>query len=557
MHAKLNSKCGPREFFRRRGGAANPKHSGAPKNFHLNSLFTLASWRLDSHVLNETKNFVNTEATKDIDVLKQSRRTFLKVGAGALGGLALGQSPLASLAAEGAPPGRKPNFIFFLGEGLRWDEFSCMGNPIIHTPNIDRIAHEGMLFKNAFVTNALCLPSRASILTGLYSHVVGAIDNRDRPIPQNFPLLSDLLREAGYEVAFFGKSHVQGGLQDRYWDYYFGFNGQAKDYYRPILTEGIAGKFSEPKPYKGYVDNVVTDRALQWLAQKHDKPFCMFLWFWSPHAPFYRARKDLDLYNGVKIPKPGTFDDDLKGYPGKPSAFREANNKIGTSVVGNDDARTLEETVKDHYAGTVNNDDHVGQVFDVLQRAGNLEDTAILLSSDHGFFLGEWRFYDKRFMHEPSIRVPLMVRYPRMIKAGATCDQMALNVDLAPTMLEMAGVSVPAAMQGRSLVPLLKGQHPADWRKDWLYEYFEYPEVEHVRPHRGVRTDRYKLIHWHKLPQQPDLPEEFELYDLQKDPGELHNLYGQPGYETLTQHLLQRISELRKETNDQTDDSTT
>ena len=486
----------------------------------------------------------------------QSRRTFLKIGASALGGLALGQGSLGSLAADGASPARKPNFVFFLGEGLRWDEFSFMGNPILRTPNMDRIAREGMTFKNAFVTNALCLPSRASILTGLYSHTTGALDNRDRPIPHDFPLVSDLLRQAGYEVAFFGKSHVKNGLQDRYWDYYFGFNGQAKDYYHPVLTEGVAGKYSKPKTYDGYVDDVVTDRARQWLAQPHDKPFCMFLWFWSPHAPFYRDRKDLDLYNGVTIPKPATFDDDLKGYPGKPSAFVDANNKIGTSTVGNDDPRTLEELVKDHYAGVVNNDEHVGSVLGLLEKAGQLDDTAVMVSSDHGFFLGEWRCYDKRFMHEPSIRVPLMVRYPRVVEAGSVSEKMALNVDFAPTMLELAGVPAPP-VHGQSLVPLLRGQTPDHWREDWLYEYFEYPDAEQVRPHRGVRTERYKLIHYHKLPDYPDLTEEFELYDLQTDPGETNDLYGRPEYASLTEHLLNRISRLRHETGDQTTDATT
>lgn len=486
----------------------------------------------------------------------QSRRTFLKIGAGALGGLALGQGSLGSIVSGGESTGRKPNFVFFLGEGLRWDEFSFMGNPILRTPNMDRIAREGMTFKNTFVTNALCLPSRASILTGLYSHTTGAVDNRDRPIPHRFPLVSDLLRQAGYEVAFFGKSHVKDGLQDRYWDYYFGFNGQAKDYYHPVLTEGVAGKYSKPKTYDGYVDDVVTDRALQWLDQPHDKPFCMFLWFWSPHAPFYRDRKDLDLYNSVTIPKPSTFDDDLKGYPGKPSAFVDANNKIGTSTVGNDDPRTLEELVKDHYAGVVNNDEHVGSVLGRLEKAGQLDNTAVMLSSDHGFFLGEWRCYDKRFMHEPSIRVPLMVRYPRLVEAGTTCEKMALNVDFAPTMLELAGIPAPP-VHGQSLVPLLSGQVPDHWRKDWLYEYFEYPDAEKVRPHRGVRTERYKLIHYHKLPEYPDLPEEFELYDLQNDPGEINDLYGRPEYASLTEQLLDRIRQLRHETGDQTTDATT
>lgn len=504
----------------------------------------------------KTESSVIAKEREGEDASNHSRRLFLKLGASALGGLALGQGSLASIVGDAGSTGRRPNLVFFLGEGLRWDEFSCMGNPLLRTPNMDRLAREGIMFKNAFVTNALCLPSRASILTGLYSHTTGAIDNRDRPVPQNFPLVSDLLSKAGYEVAFFGKSHVQGGLQDRYWDYYFGFNGQCKDYYNPILTEGVAGKYSEPRTYNGYVDDIVTNRALEWMAQKRDKPFCLFLWFWAPHAPFYRDRKEQDLYNGVKIPEPATFNDDLKGYPGKP-AFADANDKIGYSTVGNDDARTLEELVKDHYAGVVNNDDHVGQVFKALENEGQLDDTAILLSSDHGFFLGEWHLYDKRFMHEPSIRVPLMVRYPRMIQPGSTCEKMALNVDFMPTMLDLAGVSVPEGLHGQSLVPFLQGRQPDTWRKDWLYEYFEYPEVEHVRPHRGVRTERYKLIHYHKLPQFPDLPEEFELYDLQNDPQELNDLYGQDGYESLTQQLLNRISELRKETGDRTTDATT
>ncbi len=492
------------------------------------------------------------------DDAKQSRRSFLKTSAGAVGGLALALGPdsLETLAAQGSATGRKPNFVVFLGEGVRYDEFSCAGNSIIKTPHQDRIAKEGMTFRNAFVVNAICLPSRASVLTGLYSHTTGTVDNRNRAIPENVPLVSQLLHDAGYEVAFLGKSHVKGALQDRYWDYYFGFGGST-DYHNPVLTEGIAGKFSEPKTYQGFVDDVVTDHALAWLEQKREKPFCLLLWFYAPHAPFYRPRRLLDLYNGVKIPKPATFDDDLKGWPGKPTAFIQAKNKIGTTVLGSDDPRSLEELVKNHYAGVVDNDDNVGRVFKVLEKSGQMDDTAILLTSDHGFFLGEWRCYDKRLMHEPSIRVPLMVRYPRMVKAGSSCEQMALNVDLAPTMLELAGLQVPAPMQGRSLVPFLRGERPENWRKDWLYEYYEYPDYEHVRPHRGVRTERYKLIHWHKVAAFPELPEEFELYDLLHDAGERHNLYGQPGFAALTQQLLDRIAELRQETGDQTTDATT
>ena len=268
---------------------------------------------------------------------------------------------------------------------------------------------------------------------------------------------------------------------------------------------------------------------------------------------FTGPRRLLDLYNGVKIPKPATFDDDLKGYPGKPTAFAMANNKIGSTMLHDDDPRTLEEVVKNHYAGVVDNDDNLGRMMELLERSGTLDDTAIILTSDHGFFLGEWGMYDKRFMHEPSIRVPFMVRYPKMVQAGTARDEMVLNVDIAPTVLELAGVRAPEFIHGRSLVPLLKGEQINDWRKDWLYEYYEYPQWEHVRPHRGVRTGRYKLIHYYKLAAFPDEPEEFELYDLQKDPGELDNLYGKPGYLALTHQLFVRIGELRKETGDLAD----
>lgn len=492
---------------------------------------------------------------EESDNFNQSRRSFFKLSAGALGGLALGQSSL-EVFAQNVPTGAKPNLVIFLGEGLRYDELSCMGHPIVRTPNMDRIAREGMSFRNSFTTNALCLPSRASMLTGLYSHAINAIGNEpgdngkgSGPIPHDIPLFTELLHQAGYEVGFFGKAHISGGLKDRYWDYYFGFNGSAA-YYDPVLTEGIAGKYSEPKMYKGYLDDIVADRALAWLEQKRDKPVCLLLNPFAPHAPFYRPRRYLDLYSGITIPKPATFDDDLKGYPGKPRAVANANNKIGSTILGDDDPRTLEEVAKNHYAGVVDNDDNLGRVIDLLERSGKLDDTAIILTSDHGFFLGEWGMYDKRLMHEPSIRVPFMVRYPKLVKAGTSCDQMILNVDIAPTILELAGVRAPDSLHGRSLVPLLTGENPDDWRKDWLYEYYEYPQWEHVRPHRGVRTERYKLIHYYKLSEFPDEPEEFELYDLQKDPGELNNLYGQPGYALLTQQLLNRIDELRKETGD-------
>jgi arylsulfatase A-like enzyme len=478
---------------------------------------------------------------------RTSRRGFLAKGAGVLGASALASAAQAQPSERASAP-RRPNLVFFLGEGVRWDEISALGvNQVIHTPHLDRLVREGVTFKNSFVINALCLPSRATILTGMYSHVTGAIDNRNRPIPPEFPIFPELLRKAGYEIAFVGKSHIKGALRNYYWDYYFGFQGQA-DFYHPVIAEGHKGKVGEEKQYDGYVDDILAEHTLKYLkdylSKPQEKPLCLFLWFYTPHAPFYRPRDLADLYNGVPIPKPQTFDADLYGYPGKSKAVLEANNKIVTSEVGSDDPRSLEELAKDHYVGVVNNDRAVGRIMALLEEKGVADDTAIIFSSDHGFFLGEWRFYDKRFMYEPSIRVPLTVRYPRLGTRERYVEAMTVNTDFAPTLLELAGVPVPQQMQGRSLVPFLKGERPAEWRKDYYYEYYEYPEFEHVRPHRGIRTERYKLIHYYF----PD--EEFELYDLENDPQEIKNLYGDPKHADLAKQLRQRLEELRHETGD-------
>ena len=474
----------------------------------------------------------------------ETRRTVLKY-LGATAGVSACNLETFEASARGVGGSeKKPNIVCFVGEGLRWDELSSTGNRLIHTPNMDRIGREGCTFRNAFVVNALCLPSRATMLTGMYSHTTGAVSNVQGKIPARFQLVSDVLQNAGYETAFLGKSHIEGALMEHNWDYYFGFVGQA-DYYRPRITEGSRGKYGPAKLYEGeYVDTLLTRKAVEWLQQKRTKPFCMFLWFYAPHAPFYRPKDMVNDFNGVPIPKPASFDEDLKGYPGKPRAVADADNKIGYSEVFSDDPRSLEELVKDHLAGVQDNDRNVGAIWQELERQNLANDTAILLSSDHGFFLGEHHLYDKRLMYEPSIRVPMMLRFPGQIKPGTASDEMVLNLDVAPTLLEIAGLRVPAEMQGKSMLALAEGRPNVAWRKDWLYEYYEYPGFENVRPCRGVRTDRYKLIHFFIEPQ------EFELYDLQTDPDEMNNLYGKPGYEDLTSHLKQRLAALRTETND-------
>lgn len=474
----------------------------------------------------------------------ETRRTVLKYLAGAAGASACGLDTLEDFAQGINKESKKPNIVCIVGEGLRWDELSSTGNKLIKTPNLDRIGREGCTFHNAFVVNALCLPSRATMLTGMYSHTTGAVSNVQGKIPERFPLVSDLLQKAGYETAFLGKSHIEGALMEHNWDYYFGFVGQA-DYYRPRITEGVRGKYEPAKTYEGeYVDTLLTRKAVEWLQQPHEKPFCLFLWFYAPHAPFYRPKDLVNDLNGVPIPTPATFDEDLKGYPGKPRAVADADNKIGYSEVFSDDPRSLEELVKDHYAGVEDNDRNMGAVWHELERQKLSDNTAILLSSDHGFFLGEHHLYDKRLMYEPSIRVPMMVRYPGQVKPGSTSEEMVLNLDMAPTLLEIAGLPVPGDMQGKSILALAEGRADPSWRKDWLYEYYEYPGFENVRPCRGVRTERYKLIEFFLS------PEEFELYDLHTDPNEMNNLYGKPEYAELTAHLKQRLAALRAETND-------
>jgi arylsulfatase A-like enzyme len=469
-----------------------------------------------------------------------TRRAFLQ-SAGAAGASAV-VPQLAAGALSQPAAGAKPNLVFFLGEGARWDESSLAGNALLKTPNIDRLGREGAVFTNAFCINSLCLPARATILSGLYSHTTGAVDNQRSRVPRRFPIISDLIRAAGYEVAFIGKSHVEGSLMDHYWDYYFGFSGQAS-YLCPVIVEGTRGRFTAPRSYDEYVDDLLTRKAVEWLQAPHAKPVCLFLWFYAPHAPFDRPLRMVNEFNGVAIPKPASFDEYLAGYAGKPRGVVEARNKIGAQFLQRDAPRSLEELVKDHYCGIESNDENIGRVLSVLAGQEALDDTAIVWSSDHGFFLGEHRFYDKRLMYEPSIRIPLMIRYPPRIAAGTGSTRMALNLDLAPTLLDLIGAPVPEHFQGRSLMPLLS-RPDMSWRSDWLYEYYEYPGNQNVRPCRGVRTERHKYIHYFTA------PEEFELYDLGSDPDEMHNLHGDPAHAALVRTLAARLEQLRRETGD-------
>lgn len=476
--------------------------------------------------------------TAEQDSRDTTRREFLQGSLAAAGTLL--SAKVAGASAAPAPKAKRPNLVFFLGEGQRWDALSLAGNTILKTPNHDRIGREGAHFRNAFCTNALCGPARATALTGMYSRSTGALSNEhlDKPLPADIPLFTDLLKQAGYAIGIVGKIHVHNGVEERNWDYYFGHNAPSNNYVRPFFKEGRDGKVGPEKQYEGvYPDDLSTDRGVQWLeGLPDDKPFCLLVWFVAPHEPFFRARRHFDLYRGTVIPKPASFDDDLKGYPGKPKGFVDARNKIGTSP-GHEATGSLEGVAKDYYAGLVAVDENIGKVFSFLEKKGILDDTAILASSDHGYFLGEFRMFDKRLMHEPSIRVPMMIRYPKRIPAGTVREEMALDVDIAPTLLDLAGLPIPQKMEGKSLIPVAQKNDP-EFRKEWYYNYYEWTNPEGVRPCRGIRTETHKLIHYTLA------PEEYEMYDLKADPGERTNLWNDPKHAALQKELWARMEAL-------------
>jgi arylsulfatase A-like enzyme len=476
------------------------------------------------------------------------RRQALRLMGGALAAV-----PLA-LGAGGAGRARRPppNVLFMMTDDQRQDAMSVYGNPVLKTPNMDRIASGGARFAEAFVTNSLCAPSRASVLTGLYSHAHGVITNGGGPHYYNQPgLRADqvtfvhLLRQAGYHTALVGKWHLRSAPTG--FDQWVIFPDQGA-YLDPEMTTGGARL-----QMRGHADDVVGDQALAFLrARPKDRPFCLLYQFKSPHRSWMPAPRHARAFDGIDVPVPRTFEDRLAG---RPEALRRAEMAIAdmpdfrdrgvaaTLPAAERKRLNLEHLVRNYYRVLLSVDENVGRVLDFLDAEGLADDTIVVYTSDNGFFLGEHGLFDKRLMYEPSIRVPLLVRYPARVAARVDREHLVLNVDVAPTLLELAGVPVPPWMHGRSLVPLLEGAAPP-WRDAFLYEYYEYPAEHCVRKNRGVRTDRWKLIHFWEQ------PEEWELYDLRADPDETTNLAGRREHARTLASLRQRLAELRRELGD-------
>jgi arylsulfatase A-like enzyme len=449
-----------------------------------------------------------------------------------------------SSAAEAAGPNR-PNILYIMADDHAAHAIGAYGSKINKTPQIDRIAKEGMRFVNCFVVNSICTPSRAAILTGKYSHLNGV------PVFNRFdgsqPTLAKYLQSAGYHTGMIGKWHLFSDPTG--FDYWNILPGQGL-YHDPEFIE-----MGRRKRHPGYVTDLITDFSIEFLRNRpKDKPFFLMCHHKAPHRPWQPDAKHARLYDGVDIPEPPTFDDD---YRTRSDAAREATMRIDRDLTPRDLKQEppaglagaplkhwkYERYIRDYLACIAAVDDNVGRLLDYLETTGLAENTIVIYTSDQGFFLGDHNWFDKRFMYEESLRMPFLIRYPGHVRAGAVNDGMILNVDFAPTLMDCAGLKIPSDIQGRSFVPLLRGEKPADWRTAMYYRYYHYPQDHRVQPHYGIRTARYKLIYFNKIDQ-------WELFDLQQDPRELNNVYADAAQAGLVKKLKAELSRLKKEMKD-------
>mgnify|MGYP001320247462 FL=1 len=527
---------------------------------------------------------------------------------------------------------QRPNIVYIMCDDHAFQCISAYGSPISKlapTPNIDRIAQRGMRFDRAFVENSLSTPSRACLMTGLYSNQNGQ-RQLGEGIDTTRTFFTEQLQQAGYQTAVVGKWHM--GCDPKGFDYYHIYNDQGQYYNPQYRGTDTDGKYIVEE---GYSTDLTTDHALSFIEHRDtNKPFCLLLHHKAPHRNWLANTKYFGMYDNVTFPMPETFYDD---YETRGSAVRTQKMSVTKDMRWEQDFKVPEmldtanadswdsylslmnevnrmnpeqriawgkyyfprnrrllearltgkeldewkyqNYIRDYMSVIKSVDESVGRVLDYLDSHGLTDNTIIVYTSDQGFYMGEHGWFDKRFMYEESLRTPLLIAYPGHIQPGSVCNKLVQNIDYAPTFLDLAGISKPKELPGRSLTPLFKaGDKVKGWRNSIYYHYYDYPTYHMVRKHDGVRTDRYKLIHFYgaggldavkenKYQRQPGTREHGcmkyltslgyfepkdsavnynELYDLQADPHELNNLYGKPGYEKITKQLQKQLTDYRK-----------
>ncbi len=488
-------------------------------------------------------------------------------------------APASAAAPAPTPAAGHPNIVFIFSDDhaahalSAYRGFLRYGARLPDTPNLDRIARDGMLFVNAFVTNSICEPSRATVLTGQYGHLNGVMENQQplHPTTITFP---KLLRAAGYRTGLFGKWHLETTPEG--FDKFEVLRGQGP-YYNPDLISGGPDGAPDTTRATGYTTDLVTDSALAWVdgVRRGRAPFLLMLQYNAPHRYWDPGPRELELYRDTVLAEPTTLWDDHSGHA-RPAS--ESENTIALDLFQRDlklttpdiltpqqripweaaydssnaafrDAQLrgdeltrwrYQRFIKDYMRVVEGMDRAVGRVLDYLAANGLDRNTLVVYSSDQGFFLGDHGWFDKRWMYEESLRTPLLVRWPGVVAAGSVNRDMVMNLDFAETLLDAAGVNVPDAMQGRSILPLLRGKTPSDWRDAVYYQYFEYPGWHMVRRQYGVRTRRYTLVHFYETGA-------WELFDLDRDPDEMNSVYDDPAYAPVVRRLKQKLIELRQQ----------
>ena len=464
-------------------------------------------------------------------------------------------------------PVQRPNIIFIFTDDHTARALSAYGSVVNETPNLDRIAQEGMRFDRCLVTNSICAPSRAVILTGKHSHINGQLTNGEtfNGQQQTFP---KLLQQAGYETGIVGKWHLRS--EPTGFDHWQVLIGQGPYYNPRFLTPGDTVRI------EGYTTDIITDLALDWVENGRDtsKPFMLMYQHKAPHREWHPGPDHYEMYVGEDVPEPPTLFDDYAGRaspateqgmtianhldvtdlklraPGSMNAaqveaweavYGPRNEAFAEADLSGDDLTRwkYQRYVKEYLRTVAGVDDNVGRLLDYLDESGLADNTVVIYSSDQGWYLGEHGWYDKRWMYEESLVAPLIVRWPGHVEASSVSDAIVSNLDFAATFLDLAGVEAPSDMQGQSLKPIFTGDTPEDWRTSHYYQYYEYPGYHCVERHYGVRTASHKLIYYYDR-------DEWELFDLAADPQELQSVYGDEAYASSEAELKEELTRLRE-----------